>query len=148
MDILQEILSRSAAAQSGTVAPSTMLSLIPHCTSVRTWLDAIGYPDLRQQLSLSAGIAPQNLSAQITANRLTPELAVRSARIAGVGLSHGLLATGLITPGEAGWLPGSRAKALRKTANSALVALAAERMDDLSRTLRRREQDTAAAQLE
>ena len=148
MDILQEILSRSAAAQSGTVAPSTMLSLIPHCTSVRTWLDAIGYPDLRQQLSLSAGIAPQNLSAQITANRLTPELAVRSARIAGVGLSHGLVATGLITPGEAGWLPGSRAKALRKTANSALVALAAERMDDLSRTLRRREQDTAAAQLE
>ena len=147
MDILQEILVRSAAAQSDTLAAGTRLSRIPHRASVRTWLDAIGPSDLRQQLCRSAGIAPQNLSAQITANRLTPELAIRAAWIAGVGLSHGLVATGLITCREAGWLPGSRAKALRETATSALVALAAERMGDLSRTLKRREQDTAATQL-
>ncbi len=63
-----------------------------------------------------------------------------------MGLSHGLVATGLITPTEAGRFPGSRAKVLRETANSALVALAADRMTDLSRTLRRTEQDTAAMQ--
>ena len=146
MDLLREILSRSANAQSGTQVAGTKLSPIPHRSSVRTWLDAIAPPGLRQQLCLGAEIAPQNLSAQISANRLSPELAVRAARIAGVGLSHGLVATGLITPTEAGWFPGSRAKVLREIANSALVALAAERMDDLSRTLRRREQDTAAAQ--
>lgn len=146
MDLLREILARSAAADSGTGPAEIKLSPIPHRASVRTWLDAIGPPDLRQQLSRSAGIAPQNLSAQIWANRLTPALALRSARIAGVGRANGLVATGLITPGEAGWLPGSRAEALRKTANSALVALAAERMDALSRILRRREQDAAAAQ--
>ena len=146
MDLLQEVLARSAGAASGTLVSGTKLSPIPHRASVRTWLDAIGPPGLRQQLSLSAGIAPQNLSAQISANRLSPELAVRSARIAGVGLSHGLGVIGLITPTEAGWFPGSRGKVLRETANSTLVALAAERMDDLSRTLRRREQDTAAVQ--
>ena len=147
IDLLREILARSAAAESGTPAPATRLSPIPHRASVRTWLDAVDPSDLRQQVARSAGIAPQNLSAQITANRLTPALAVGSARIAGVGLANGLVATGLITAGEAGWLPGSRAAALRQTANSALVALSAERMDALSRTLRRIEQDSAAAQL-
>jgi hypothetical protein len=146
MDLLREVLARHAAAESGTDAAQIKFSPIPHRASVRAWLDAIGPAGLRQQLSRSTGIAPQNLSTQILANRLPPALALRCARIAGVGLANGLVATGLITPAEAGWAPGSRAEALRKTANSALVALAAERMDALSRTLRRREQDTAAAQ--
>ena len=64
-----------------------------------------------------------------------------------MGLCNGLVAIGLITPTEAGWLAGSRAAVLRETATSALVVLAAERLEDLSRALRRREQDTATAQL-
>ncbi len=147
MDLLREVLARSAAAERGAETAEISLSPLPHRASVRTWLDAIGPDDLRQQLARSARIAPQNLSAQISANRLTPALALRCARIAGVGLANGLVATGLITPAEAGWLPGSRAETLRKTTNSALAALVAERMDALSRTLHRREQDAAAAQL-
>ncbi len=148
MDLLREVLARSATAErrAETVERAEItLSPIPHRSSVRTWLDAIGPDDLRQQVARSAGIAPQNLSAQISANRLTPALALRCARLAGVGLANGLVATGLITPGEADWLSGSRAVTLRKTTNSALVALVAVRMDALYRTLRRREQDTAAA---
>ena len=147
MDLLREVLARSAAAETAETAERAEITLspIPHRSSVRTWLDAIGPDDLRQQVARSAGIAPQNLSAQISANRLTPALALRCARLAGVGLANGLVATGLITPGEADWLSGSRAVTLRKTTNSALVALVAVRMDALYRTLRRREQDTAAA---
>lgn len=145
MDLLREVLARGAAVERGTEAAQIKLSPLPHPASVRTWLDAIGPADLRQQLARSAGIAPQNLSTQISANRLTPALALRCARIAGVGLANGLVATGFITPAEAGWLPGSRAEALRKTDNIVLAARVAERMDALSRTLRRREQDNAAA---
>ncbi|WP_287931319.1 hypothetical protein [Arthrobacter sp.] len=146
MDLLREVLARSASAESGTDDVQIEFSPIPHRASVRAWLDAIGPSGLRQQLCRSTGIAPQNLSTQISANRLTPGLAICCARIAGVGLANGLVATGLITSVEAGWAPGSRAEALRQTANSALVELAAERMDALSRTLRRREQDAAAAE--
>jgi hypothetical protein len=146
MDLLREVLARSAAAESGSDEVQIEFSPIPHRASVRAWLDAIGPSGLRQKLSRSIGIAPQNLSTQISANRLTPGLAVCCARIAGVGLANGLVATGLITPAEAGWAPGARAEALRETANSALVALVADRMEALSRMLRRREQDAAAAQ--
>ena len=41
MDLLREILSRSAHAQSGTQVYGTKLSPIPHRSSVRTWVDAI-----------------------------------------------------------------------------------------------------------
>ncbi|WP_288026674.1 hypothetical protein [Arthrobacter sp.] len=146
MDLLREILNRSAAAESGSPAAATTLSPIPHRASVRAWLDAAGPSELRRLLARDAGIAPQNLSAQITANRLTPELAVRAAELAGVGLANGLVATGLLTPDEAGWLPHSRSDALGRTPNSALVSLTAERLEALGRTLRRTEQDSAAAQ--
>lgn len=146
MDLLQAILNRSSAADNGTEPALAELSPMPHRASVRTWLDAVDPSDLRQQVARDAGIAPQNLSAQITANRLTPELAIRSAQLAGVGLTNGLVATGFLTPTEAGWAPASRTAALRKTSNSALVSLAAERLEALSRTLRRVEQDAAAAE--
>lgn len=146
MDLLREILNRSAAVEAGSPAAQTMLSPVPHRASVRTWLDAVDPSELRQMVAREAGIAPQNLSAQITANRLTPELAITSAQLAGVGLTNGLVATGFLTPAEAGWRPGSRTAVLRRTTNSSLVSLAAERLEALGRTLRRTEQDSAAAQ--
>ncbi|MCQ9162912.1 MULTISPECIES: hypothetical protein [unclassified Arthrobacter] len=146
MDLLREILYRSARAENGSAPPPAGLSPIPHRASVRAWLDAVDPSELRQSVARDAGIAPQNLSAQITANRLTPELAIRSAELAGVGLANGLVATGFLTAAEAGWRPGSRSAALRRTPSSMLVSLTAERLDALGRTLRRTEQDSAAAQ--
>ena len=143
-DLLEEIISRNIAGDSSTEPSPAKLSSVPHRTSVRAWLDAVDTGDLRQKVARHAAIAPQNLSAQISANRLTAELAVASAKIASVGLTNGLVAAGFITPAEAGWDPHARASALRATADSGLVSLAAQRLETLSRTLRRAEEDTAA----
>lgn len=143
-DLLAEILNRSMDEEKNASAARIKLSLMPHRASVRTWLDAIGPADLRQRVAREAGIAPQNLSAQISANRLSADLALTSARIADVGLANGLVATGFLTAREAGWVPGSRLAALHNTPNSALASLAAERLDALSKTLRRIESDSAA----
>ncbi|MGO4385798.1 hypothetical protein [Specibacter sp. RAF43] len=145
-DLLREILRRSASCDSGTSSAAIKLSALPHRGSVRTWLDAVGPADLRARVARIAGIAPQNLSAQISADRLAPDLAILSARIAGVGLANGLVASGFLRPAEAGWAPDAREKILRETSNSALVSLAAARLDSVSRTLKRAEQDAAAAQ--
>ncbi|WP_343317964.1 hypothetical protein AAFM46_11830 [Arthrobacter sp. TMP15] len=146
-DLLQEILNRNTAAASLSSPSPLQLSPAPPSSSVRNWLDAIGRAELRQRIASEAGIAPQNLSAQISANRLTVQLAIASARIAGVGFTNGLVATGFLTPAEAGWLPGSREEALRRTANSALLSLASARLESLSRVLRRTEEDKAAVQI-
>lgn len=143
--LLQEILNRNLAAETGSEPAPVALPMIPHRSSVRAWLDAIDPSDLRQTVARNAAIAPQNLSAQISANRLSAELAIESARIAGVGLTNGLVATGFLSPTEAGWVAGSCASALRGTANSVLVSLTADRLEALSRVLRRSEDDTAAA---
>jgi hypothetical protein len=145
-DLLQELLNRAAAADSGAAPNPVKLSPVPHRAAVRSWVDAVGPSDLRQRLARDAGIAPQNLSAQISANRLTPDLAIRCSRIAEVGSTNGLVATGFLTPGEAGWEPGSRAAVLKRTPNSTLALLASVRLDTLGKTLRRSEQDAAAAQ--
>lgn len=145
-DLLQEILNRDTESGPAAAAETIVLSPVPHRFSVRDWLDAIDTSDLRQKVARRVAIAPQNLSAQISANRLTAELAVESARIAGVGLANGLVSTGLISPVEAGWKPGSRAAALKATSNSALVLLSAQRLETLGKVLRRNEDDTAAAQ--
>ena len=93
-------------------SPAPELSPAPHATSVRNWVDAIDDGELRHRVSAATGVAPQNYSAQLTANRLSPELAVATAREAGVGFTGGLVATGLVTEAEAGWPPGARRQAL------------------------------------
>ncbi|SED89722.1 hypothetical protein SAMN04489740_0232 [Arthrobacter alpinus] len=145
-NLLTEILNRNLAAEHGVKPDPIELAPAPHRSSVRAWLDAVDTADLRQKVARQASIAPQNLSAQISANRLTPELAIESARIAGVGLTNGLVSTGFLTPTEAGWAPEARAAALRATANSVLASLAAQRLESLSRILRRSEDDSDAAQ--
>lgn len=132
-------------AEAGSTGPrpaaAPELSPAPHATSVKNWVDAIDDGELRHRVSAATGIAPQNYSAQLTANRLAPEVAIATSRAAGVGLTGGLVATGLITEAEAGWQPGARQAALDRLSDGELTALAGERLLALGKTLRRQEQD-------
>jgi hypothetical protein len=137
IDLLRSVVERSEPGSARTVS----LSEPPHPTSVRNWVDAIDDGELRHRVSDATGIAPQNFSAHLTANRLPPELAIATSRAAGVGPAGGLVAGGLITEAEAGWPPNARRDAMDKMSQSELVTLAGERLLALGKTLRRQEQD-------
>ena len=117
------------------------LSPPPHGTSVKNWVDAIDDGELRHRVSAATGVAPQNYSAQLTANRLAPELAVATSRAAGVGLAGGLVATGLVTEAEAGLAAPRRQAALDRLTDGDLTALAGERLQAMGKALRRQEHD-------
>jgi hypothetical protein len=138
VDLLRAVIGRTAPQRS-TGRPE--LSPPPHATSVKNWVDAIDDGELRHRVSAATGVAPQNYSAQLTANRLAPELALATSRAAGVGLAGGLVATGLVTEAEAGWPAGARQAALDRLSDGDLAALAGERLQALGKTLRRQEQD-------
>lgn len=147
MDLLRAVIERSSPAHGGAgegpeqhAAPPA-LSPAPHATSVRNWVDAIDDGELRHRVSATTGVAPQNFSAQLTANRLSPELAVATARAAGVGVAGGLVATGLITEEEAGWAPDAKQSALAALSDGELTLLAGERLQTLGKTLRRQEHE-------
>jgi len=92
-DLLRAVLARPAmepAGTSGSASPS--LTAAPHATSVKNWVDAIDDGEVRHRVSAATGVAPQNYSAQLTANRLSPELALATALAAGVGPAGGLAA--------------------------------------------------------
>lgn len=148
-ELLQEVLRRVSleASQPRTAPPvhGGLLATPPHGQSVRTWLDAIGSAELRPKLTQRTNVAPQNLSAQISANRLSVKLAIESARIAGVGLTNGLVATGFLTPAEAGWDQGAMADAVSQTPGSVLLMVAANRLDTLAKVLRKQEEEAATA---
>ncbi|WP_284974186.1 hypothetical protein [Arthrobacter sp. efr-133-TYG-104] len=137
VDLLRAVVERS---QPGSI-PAMVLSATPHPTAVRNWVDAIDDGELRHRVSQATGIAPQNFSAHLTANRLPPELAIATSRAAGVGPAGGLVAGGLITEAEAGWPPNARQEALDAMTQGELVTLAGERLQALGKTLRRQEQD-------
>ncbi|MDQ0863564.1 hypothetical protein [Arthrobacter globiformis] len=141
-DLLHAIIARTepdTGTDNGTGPPE--LSPPPHPTSVKNWVDAIDDGELRHRVSAATGVAPQNYSAQLTANRLAPELAVATSRAAGVGLASGLVATGLVTETEAGWPPGARQAALDLLTDGELAVLAGERLQALGKALRRQEHD-------
>ncbi|TNB74902.1 hypothetical protein FHJ30_04710 [Arthrobacter sp. BB-1] len=142
-DLLRALLSRPAmeAAAPGKEPPP--LSAAPHSTSVKNWVDAIDDGEVRHRVSAATGVAPQNYSAQLTANRLSPELAIATSLAAGVGPTGGLVATGLITEEEAGWPAGARQGALDSLSDGDLTALAGDRLQALGKVLRRQEQDQA-----
>lgn len=143
-DLLRAALARRALDPSGRPgAAPPPLSPVPHATSVKNWVDAIDDGELRHRVSAATGVAPQNYSAQLTANRLSPELAVATSVAAGVGPAGGLVATGLITEEEAGWAPGARQEALDSMSDGDLSALAGDRLQALGKVLRRQEQDQA-----
>jgi hypothetical protein len=141
MDLLKAVISRPAGTAGGERQPAPPLAPVPHATSVKNWVDAIDDGELRHRVSTATGIAPQNYSAQLSANRLTPELALATARAAGVGLTGGLVATGMITETEAGWPPGARQAALEALSDGELAVLAGDRLQALGRILKRQEQD-------
>ncbi|PNH82769.1 hypothetical protein [Arthrobacter sp. AFG20] len=150
VDLLRAVIVRTAPTGStgtGSTGTESMdprqpeLSPPPHATSVKNWVDAIDDGELRHRVSTATGVAPQNYSAQLTANRLAPELAVATSRAAGVGLAGGLVATGLVTEAEAGWPRGARQAALDRLSDGDLAALSGERLQALGKTLRRQEQD-------
>ncbi|MDQ0754090.1 hypothetical protein [Arthrobacter sp. B3I4] len=151
MDLLRAVISRSAPAYGGYgdqgSALTPALGPAPHATSVRNWVDAVDDGELRHRVSMATGIAPQNYSAQLTANRLSPELAVATARAAGVGFTGGLVATGLVTESEAGWAPEAKQAALDALSDGELTALAGDRLQALGRTLRRQEQEQAQTEM-
>lgn len=140
-DLLRLIVARSEGREGIGRDLRLEIAPLPHRHSVRAWFDAVDPGDLRQTLAARMGIAPQNLSAQLSAGRLTTGLAVEAARIARVSLTSGLVVTGLLTPSEGGWVEGSRAKALSNLADSALLLLARDRLDSLGKQVRRQEQD-------
>ncbi|ACL38917.1 conserved hypothetical protein [Pseudarthrobacter chlorophenolicus A6] len=143
-DLLRAALARPAMdplGRQGAAPPP--LSPVPHASSVKNWVDAIDDGEVRHRVSAATGIAPQNYSAQLTANRLSPELAVATSVAAGVGPAGGLVATGLITEEEAGWAPGARQDALDSMSDGDLTALVGDRMQALGKVLRRQEQDQA-----
>ncbi|WP_461163693.1 hypothetical protein [Arthrobacter sp. R4-81] len=141
-DLLHAVIARSIPDDPGSPpVPQPPLIPAPHATSVRNWVDAIDDGELRHRVSAATGIAPQNYSAQLTANRLTPELAIATAVAAGVAPTSGLVATGLITEEEAGWAPEARQRALAGLSDGELASLAGDRLQAIGRTLRRQEQD-------
>ncbi len=143
-DLLRSLLARQAMNPTRPAREQPpALSPAPHATSVKNWVDAIDDGEVRHRVSAATGVAPQNYSAQLTANRLSPELAVATALAAGVGPAGGLVATGLITEEEAGWPPDARQAALDSMSDGDLTALAGDRLQALGKVLRRQEHDQA-----
>lgn len=142
MDLLRLILSRSEENDGVGRPVSFQLAPLPHRYSVRAWFDAVDGGELRQALTARTGIAPQNLSAQLSAGRLSTQLCVEVARISGVSLANGLVVTGLLTPEEGGWADDGREQVLSALPDSELILLARDRLDGLGKRLRKQEQDT------
>ncbi|UWX97251.1 septum formation family protein [Arthrobacter zhaoxinii] len=136
--ILQMVLARATSSEAPQYPD---LDKHPHRNAIRSWFEAVDPGDLRQRLSAATGVAPQNISAQLSAGRLAPELAVEAARIAGASLPGGLVATGLVTPGEAGWPQNGLQEALDALTDSELLFLARDRLDGVGKQLRKLEND-------
>lgn len=137
--ILKYVLGRAEADHENPAVPR--VASYADSIAVRPWFDAVDPGDLRQQLSAATGIAPQNISAQLTAGRLSTRLAVEAARQAGVSLTSGLVVTGVLHPDEGWWPPSGREEALAALSDAELVSLARDRLDALAKVLRKREQD-------
>lgn len=153
MDLLRAVVARSGpaplsdtAADAAAAAPAAF-SPAPHATSVRNWVDAVDDGDLRHRVSVATGVAPQNYSAQLTANRLSLELTVATARAAGVGFTAGLVASGLITEAEAGWDPAAKQAAVAALSDGDLATLAGDRLQTLGKVLHRQEQEHARTEM-
>jgi hypothetical protein len=141
IDILRLLVARSEDRERAGADLQFGLAPFPHRSSVRAWIEAVDPGDLRQRLAERTGVARQNLSAQLTAGRLAPEIAVEAARIAGVSRTSGLVVTGLLTPQEGGWPEDGRARALCALSDLDLVLLARDRLDVLGKQIRRTEFD-------
>lgn len=142
-DALVHLLSRIRADFARLMA-GVELSEIPNENSVRTWIDAIDPGDLRRKVSEQSGIAPSNFSAQLTDNRLSPELAILISSICGVSSASGLAVSGIITPAEAGWALYSRENVLSEIGDLELIDLVSTRLTALRRVTKKKVDTTEA----
>lgn len=143
-DVLAELLARSGREGASGLRGRDLVA-IPHEESVRSWLDAVDTGELRRRISDETKVATNNISTQLTHNRLAPELAFTASRLAGVSLASGFVITGLITPAEGLWPVRAREDALLEAPDEVLLDVAQDRLSMLQRLVRRRR---AAADLE
>lgn len=144
MDALVELMSRSRTQFAHFFGTEYHLSGVPNDDSVRYWVDAVDPGDLRRQVTALSGIAASNFSAQLTDNRLSVDLAILISQICGVSTTSGLVASGLITPEEAGWPMYGRENALSELDDVVLIDLVTSRLAGLRRTTKKKADDTAA----
>lgn len=145
IDALVHLMSRVRADFARTLGGVAM-GPIPGEDAVRNWIDAIDTGDLRRRIAEQPGITASNLSAQITDNRLTPELAIAASRIAGVSTASGLVVSGLVTPAEAGWPLYGRENALAELGDVELIDLVSSRLATLRRHTKKKVDADEAAQ--
>jgi hypothetical protein len=100
---------------------------------------------IRRDLAERLGIAPPNLSAQITSNKMRPRHLVEAARIANTSLTSGLAVGGVITLQEAGWPEGARSHAIMHLSAVTLNDLVQARLAAAQRGARRLAADSAEA---
>lgn len=143
-DVLAELLARSGRASARDLRGRELVG-IPHEESVRSWLDAVDSGELRRRVSEETGVATNNISTQLTHNRLSPDLAYAASRLAGVSLASGFVVTGLISPAEGLWPARAREESLLEASDEDLLSEAQDRLSMLQRLVRRRR---AAADLE
>ena len=143
-DVLAELLARSGRASAWDLRGRELVG-IPHEESVRSWLDAVDSGELRRRVSEETGVATNNISTQLTHNRLSPDLAYAASRLAGVSLASGFVVTGLISPAEGLWPARAREESLLEASDEDLLSEAQDRLSMLQRLVRRRR---AAADLE
>lgn len=146
-DVLAELLSRNQASMAVLIGAHYEMSPIPHADGVRAWIDAIDPGTIRADMSYQSGIATTNLSTLFSENRLPPELAMLASSIAGVSLLGGFVATGLLTPQEAGWPAQGRENALTSLGDLELIDLTEQRLKGLRRRVKKKvdAQETAQA---
>lgn len=137
-DILVELVSRISREDAARLQPGRILQPFPFDGSMRLWMEAIDTGNLRKRLSESHGITSGNLSAQLTENRLSLEVALASARLAGTPPVNAFVVTGLLQPGEAGWPQGARETALSSLSDIDLAALSEVRTAQITKTVRRK----------
>lgn len=144
-DASVELLRRQNATYGLAIAAVHIWEDPPQPDGLRTWMDAVDPGHIRRDLAERLGIAPPNLSAQITANKMRPRHLVEAARIANTSLTSGLAVGGVITLDEAGWPDGARAHALTHLSAVALNDLVQSRLAAAQRGARRLAADSADA---
>lgn len=137
-DILVELVSRISREDAARLQPGRTLQPFPFDGSMRLWMEAVDTGNLRKRLSESHGISSGNLSAQLTDNRLSLEVALAAARLAGTPPVNAFVVTGLLQPSEAGWPARAREMALARLSDVDLSALSEIRTAQITKTVRRK----------
>lgn len=144
-DASVELLRRRNATYGDAIAAVQIWEDPPQPDGLRTWIDAVDSGHIRRELAERLGIAPPNLSAQITANKMRPRHLVEAARIASTSLTSGLAVGGVITLQEAGWPDSARSHAVTHLSDVALNDLVQARLAAAQRGARRLAADSAEA---